>query len=299
MDTTLQETEKNELLSMPLPNNWIVYLYDKQLFRDISGLKKKPHTEICRLETVNDAIYFIQLMSVKNTTKLHPTFKLNLDMHDYIVMREGIEPIWEDPKNCNGGTFTIKMPHSKGFTVWSMFMMYMLGETMTYNMEMINGITVSYIADGYNSSSSSNSTYVKIWDAATDGSVEKFTKTLPRDLYEKIKPTSNLTLRYTPNTSKKNYGNDKIIEKISDAQVYSKRGKEEDFDNKQSSKTRGGRGGRGGNDRGGRGRGGRGGYQKDYADFEAPKKTKKTFTPSRGDNSYNSHGMNLYDSLNY
>ena len=40
-------------------------------------------------------------------------------MNDYIIMRKGIEPIWEDPKNSNGGTFTVKMAHSKGYDVWS------------------------------------------------------------------------------------------------------------------------------------------------------------------------------------
>ena len=278
MENSTMETSKQEisdLLNMPLPNNWVVYLYDKQVFRDIAGLKKKPHTEICKLETMNDAIYFIQLMSIKNTVKLDVKHKINLDMHDYIIMREGIEPIWEDPKNCNGGTFTIKMPHSKGFTVWSMFMMYMLGETMTYDMESINGITVSFIADGYNSSSN-NCTYVKIWDASKDGSVDKFTNILPRDLYDKIKPSSNLTLRYTFNNSKKNYGNDKIIEKLAES---SKNRKADEYDRKSSS-------------RGGRGRGGyRGGKTRGFSDDT------KGFSKSGKTQSYNSHGSNVYESL--
>jgi len=126
-----------------LPNQWVLFLYDKQLFKKIanrSNFQANPYREICTFRTVNDVIYFIKLMgekSDKNTsTRNNETGKimkdpyLNLDVHDYIIMREGIEPIWEDPKNSCGGTFTIRMDHKNGYSTWTNFIMFLLGETL-------------------------------------------------------------------------------------------------------------------------------------------------------------------------
>lgn len=131
-------------------------------------------------------------------------------------MRKGIEPIWEDPKNSNGGTFTIKMSHSKGYDVWSTFIMYMLGETMTYEMHNINGMTVSYISDAnsfHNPTSTSNNsyTYIKIWDAKSGRSRDQFINILPLDLLEKIK---NESMMYSPNNKKRYFNEKNIINKL-------------------------------------------------------------------------------------
>lgn len=214
--------KKIPLTDMLLPNEWVLYLYDKQIFKKMANkpnFQAKPHKALCTIRTVNDLVYILKLMAVKNKPKLKIDFtnsnKINLDANDYIIMRKGIEPIWEDPKNSNGGTFTIKMKHSKGFDVWSTFVMYMLGETMTYEMQNINGITVSYISDAYNFNSTaanSNSyTYIKIWDAKSNRTLDQFKKILPADLFEKIKSES---LMYSLNNTKKDYGEKNIVSKL-------------------------------------------------------------------------------------
>ena len=207
------------LTNIKLPNQWVLYLYDKQLFKKMANrenFQAKPHREVCTITTVNDLMYILQLMAVK--VKLGPvnSNKINLDANDYIIMRKGIEPIWEDPKNSNGGTFTIKMNHLKGYEVWSTFVMYMLGETMTYDMQNINGITVSYISDANNfhnppSTSNNSYTYIKIWDGKPDRTREQFINTLPIDLLEKVK---NESLMYSRNNQKKDYGEEKIMSKL-------------------------------------------------------------------------------------
>ena len=142
--------------------------------------------------------------------------KINLDCNDYIIMRKGIEPIWEDPKNSKGGTFTIRMIHSKGYDVWSTFIMYMLGEKMTYEMHNINGITVSYISDSnsfHNPIPSNNKsyTYIKIWDAKSQRTQDQFINILPIDLYNKIK---NESIRYSPNNSKVDFEKEAILKNL-------------------------------------------------------------------------------------
>lgn len=219
----IQNSQNIPLTNINLPNEWVLYLYDKQLFKKMANrpnFQAKPHKEVCAIKTVNDLMYVLQLMEAKAETKLKidhvNNHKLNLDMNDYIIMRKGIEPIWEDPKNSNGGTFTIKMTHSRGYDVWSMFVMYMLGETLSYDMENINGITVSYISDQYNfhnpAITSNNSyTYIKIWDGKTDRTRDQFVNILPVEILDKIR---NESLRYDQNNKKKDFNEKSIINKL-------------------------------------------------------------------------------------
>ena len=228
--TTILENNNTEtipadmpLTNINLPNEWVLYLYDKQLFKKMANrpnFQAKPHKEICPIKTVNDLIYILQLMEVKTEPKLKigsmNSNKINLDANDYIIMRKGIEPIWEDPKNEYGGTFTIKMSHAKGYDVWSTFVMYMLGETMSYEMHNINGLTVSYISDAnsfHNPTATNNNsyTYIKIWDGKSDRTRDQFVNILPVDLLEKIKTES---LMYSQNNKKPAFNDKNIISKL-------------------------------------------------------------------------------------
>jgi hypothetical protein len=224
-------TENNQIESIPmdipltdinLPNQWVLYLYDKQLFKKMANrphFQAKPHKELCTISTVNDLMYILRLMEVKIEPKIKIgsiNNKINLDANDYIIMRKGIEPIWEDPKNSNGGTFTIKMAHSKGYETWATFLMFMMGETMTFDMNYINGITVSYISDSNsfhnpNSNSHNSYTYIKIWDGKPGRTRDQFINILPFDLVDKIK---NESLMYSLNNTKKDYGDNNIISKL-------------------------------------------------------------------------------------
>jgi len=222
-------------LNTKLPNQWILYLYDKQLFKKMANrpnFQAKPYKELCTINTINDLIYIIQLMEVKTEPKLKIDFmnsnKINLDANDYIIMRKGIEPIWEDPKNSNGGTFTIKMNHCKGYDVWSTFILYMLGETLAYDMQNINGITVSYISDAYSfhnpgSGSNNSYTYIKIWDGKCDRTRDQFVNSLPLELLEKIK---NESLMYAQNKKKNDYGREGIMNKLNTSKKNSYNGRD-------------------------------------------------------------------------
>ncbi len=239
-DLTSIKLDEYPLDKIYLPNKWTLYLYDKQLFKKLvnkDNFKEKPHKEICTIQTVADLLYILRIMKAKAEPKVKiasvNTDIINLDTNDYIIMRKGIEPIWEDPKNSNGGTYTIKMAHSKGYDVWNTFVMYMLGETMTYEMHNINGITVSYISDGNSQrpfgngtipnsryiGSNNSYTYIKIWDGKQNRSVNDFEKILPTDLFDKIKAESRM---YSLNNTKKDFNEKNIINKLSSQRGYSK-----------------------------------------------------------------------------
>ncbi|AAV50761.1 eukaryotic translation initiation factor 4E-like protein [Acanthamoeba castellanii mimivirus] len=251
------------LTNIKLPNEWVLYLYDKQLFKKMANrpnFQAKPHKALCTISTVNDLLYIMELMKVNNDPKIKSVEtdgKINLDANDYIIMRKGIEPIWEDPRNSNGGTFTVKMDHSKGYDVWKIFIQYILGETLTSeisDMKSINGITVSYISDSYNfqnpaskntlgntlGNSLGNSlgnglgnsfTYIKIWDGKPDRTRDQFVSMLPATIIDKIKSDS---LMYSQNSKKKHFNEKNIIGKLNSGRKPSNtRGGFSSFGNKR------------------------------------------------------------------
>jgi hypothetical protein len=61
-------------------------------------------------------------------------------------MRKGIKPMWEDPKNINGGCFSFKIANKNIANIWRTISYLLTGETLTNNekfLETVNGITVS------------------------------------------------------------------------------------------------------------------------------------------------------------
>lgn len=218
------------LKNILLPCEWVVYLYDKQLFKKMANkpnFQAKPYKEIFKITNVNDMFYFLHLMAVSNPQKNGNVTinKLNLDCNDYIIMRKGIEPIWEDPKNSNGGLYSIRINHDNGFNLWSNLIFYLLGETLTDEYEaknkvsneirFINGMTVSFITDSYNNNTNNinNYTLIKIWDGKENRNREMFTNILPVRIRELISDPAT-SIVYSQNNSKKDFGEKNIMDKI-------------------------------------------------------------------------------------
>lgn len=214
------EAPLQSMNDIKLPCRWVVYLYDKAIFKKLRGKtspKEKPHKAICTLTTLNDLVYFLQLMESPVTGPNKQ--EINLDTNDYIIMREGIEPIWEDPKNKDSGQFTMKVPHDKGYELWSMFTMHILGETLTRDpneMKTINGISCAFMPDVYNTAGGATHTYIKIWDSKPNRDKDSFIDILKPTVYDKI---CDQSLQYLPNSQKKHFGQKPLL-KHSDRHNY-------------------------------------------------------------------------------
>ena len=61
------------------------------------------------------------------------------------IMRDGINPYWEDPKNIKGGCFSYKINYKNVNECWKNLSYLLLGETLTNEniSNNINGITIS------------------------------------------------------------------------------------------------------------------------------------------------------------
>ena len=62
------------------------------------------------------------------------------------MMREGIKPTWEDPKNRNGGCFSYKVSNKNVYKVWKELTYVVVGNTVSNQLsyvKCVNGITIS------------------------------------------------------------------------------------------------------------------------------------------------------------
>ena len=62
------------------------------------------------------------------------------------IMRDGIKPMWEDPKNVKGGCFSYKINNKNVVSIWKNLSYSLVGESLTDNnsaKSTINGITIS------------------------------------------------------------------------------------------------------------------------------------------------------------
>ena len=78
------------------------------------------------------------------------------------LMREGIQPMWEDIKNRNGGCFSYKVSNKVVTNAWKNLSYTLIGESLTNNIKLqpnINGITIS---------PKKNFCIIKVWCATCD-----------------------------------------------------------------------------------------------------------------------------------
>jgi len=62
------------------------------------------------------------------------------------IMRDGIKPMWEDPKNRKGGCFSYKINNKNVSSIWKNLSYSLVGESLTDDVNVrphINGITIS------------------------------------------------------------------------------------------------------------------------------------------------------------
>ncbi len=219
--------------TLQLNNTWVVYQYSKNAFKKLSNTqinvvdepKIKPYKQLYKITNVGELLGFIKIMGFIPDPR---TPLKNLDKNDLVIMKEGIEPIWEDERNANGGTYSFKIEHKKGYELWKLLMLYMLGETLTHNMADINGLSVSFIKATNNIPISSgnqmssvtslktpingnlNFTYLKIWNSNPNNDMDNLAMIFPSNIIELTRDCTKMYLRHN---SKRDF-NQPIIDKL-------------------------------------------------------------------------------------
>jgi hypothetical protein len=73
------------------------------------------------------------------------------------VMKDGIAPMWEDPKNRNGGCFSYKVSNKNVCEVWRELNYVLVGDTISNNSSFVSCVT------GITISPKKNFCIIKIW----------------------------------------------------------------------------------------------------------------------------------------
>tara|TARA_E500000178_G_scaffold316486_1_gene336236 strand:- start:165 stop:680 length:516 start_codon:yes stop_codon:yes gene_type:complete len=94
----------------------------------------ESYIQICDLEHIEDTLNLLENLPeiiIKNCM--------------LFLMRKGIYPTWEDPKNIDGGCFSYKINNKFVYSCWKNLSYVLLGETLVEEniANTINGITIS------------------------------------------------------------------------------------------------------------------------------------------------------------
>lgn len=73
------------------------------------------------------------------------------------MMKEGVKPTWEDPKNRNGGCFSYKVSNKNVYKVWKDLTYVVAGASISMNLNFVNSVT------GITISPKKNFCILKIW----------------------------------------------------------------------------------------------------------------------------------------
>jgi hypothetical protein len=73
------------------------------------------------------------------------------------LMKDGIKPTWEDPKNRNGGCFSYKVSNKSVYEVWKELSYMLVGDTISTKPSFVAGVT------GITISPKKNFCIIKIW----------------------------------------------------------------------------------------------------------------------------------------
>ena len=94
-----------------------------------------------------------------------------INTQHYFMMRNDITPIWEDINNKNGGCWSIKIPVEKSYELWIKLSMYIIGESLTDDRYLVNGISIC--------AKNTTTSVVKIW---INDNNKSSIKNLPTDI---------------------------------------------------------------------------------------------------------------------
>ena len=108
----------------------------------------KSYKNIFEFDTVED--FWVLNNNIKS---------IHIQYGMFFIIREGIEPIWEDSKNRDGGCWSFKLSKKDTFKAWLELSVALIGETIyknTENIMDINGISIS---------PKKNFSILKIWNS--------------------------------------------------------------------------------------------------------------------------------------
>lgn len=153
--------------NLPFKTNWIFWIRDPMS----SDWTINSYKNIFKIKNIHD------FWSIFDNVYL-----FDFSKYDIFIMREGIEPTWEDPKNMNGGSCSFRIELKNVNKMWELLCMYMMNENLTSEPENINGLSFC---------TKNNWIIIKIWNIKSGDFADKLHKDIKKN-------TCDISIRYTP-----------------------------------------------------------------------------------------------------
>jgi len=130
MDTATQSSNQ-ETFRHQLSKNWTLWAH-------------LPHNTDWTLKSYIPISTFTSVEETLGVTETLPPVLVENCM--LFIMKEGVKPIWEDPNNRNGGSFSYKVSNKNVYKVWKDLTYVVVGGTISKQQPFVNcvtGITIS------------------------------------------------------------------------------------------------------------------------------------------------------------
>jgi hypothetical protein len=147
MDSSQTEMDCNKTSYNELEDKWVLWAH-------------LPHDTNWNLDSYKNIYTFSCVEEVIAVTDLLPHKLVSNCM--LFIMRKGINPVWEDPKNRSGGCFSYKVNNKNVYECWKKLTYVLTGESLVNKTDIqktINGITIS---------PKKNFCIIKIWLSSCD-----------------------------------------------------------------------------------------------------------------------------------
>ena len=125
-----------------ISTNWTIWAHMPQ----DSDWSLNGYIKINTLKNIEDSITLMEII---------PEVLIKYSM--LFIMKENINPLWEDKCNINGGAFSYKVSNKNVLNVWKKLFYALIGNTISNNIEVIHNIT------GITISPKKNFCVIKIW----------------------------------------------------------------------------------------------------------------------------------------
>ena len=113
---------------LKLNDTWILWYHDPN---DVNW-EIKSYKQVATITSIKDfwnTYEFLENSIIENSM--------------FFIMRNGINPLWEDPQNVDGGCWSFKIQKGNIKKYWSELSIYLLGESITKKEKLINGLSIS------------------------------------------------------------------------------------------------------------------------------------------------------------
>lgn len=170
----------------PLVHSWDFW-HDRQ-DRSVNGSSNVPPSDTyeARLE------HLAQISDVKQFWSVFNNFDITqLKLRDSVhLFHKGVKPVWEDPRNARGGSWTFRVPKSQASAFWQEVCMMAIGEQLQGAVEEPGRATFRDDICGVSLGVRFNSMLVQIWnrDGGHEVGTERIVKTVLEGLSEQLKP---------------------------------------------------------------------------------------------------------------